>query len=75
MSDKSFLPLEADRVPDLVSRYQRCALRIWGLFPSDPLPVSDPAHFWVERLESILDRELLVAKEPESILPDSEAID
>lgn len=58
-ADKSFLPPEADRVPNLVERYQQCALRIWKLFSSDPLSVDDPAHFWIERLESILDHNLL----------------
>ena len=54
-----------DRVPDLAKRYQECARRIWHLFPFDPLPVDDPAHFWIERLESILDHDLLEGKQVE----------
>jgi hypothetical protein len=45
---------------DVLRRYQRCAMRIWDLFEHDPLPHDDPAHFFLERLESILDRGLLV---------------
>lgn len=63
MSANPFLPPNADRVPNLIERYQRCALRIWNLFPSDPLPIDDPAQFWIERLESILNHELLLPKE------------
>lgn len=48
--------------PDLVGRYQECARRIWALFEFDPLPDDDPAHFWIDRLEVILDRELLMPK-------------
>jgi hypothetical protein len=40
-----------------------CAQRIWGLFPSDPIPDDERAHFWIERLESILDHGLLVSSE------------
>jgi len=46
----------------LIARYQQCVYRIWDLFPNDPLPDGDPAHFLCERLESILDRGLLVPK-------------
>jgi len=61
----SELPIKAHRTSlGLLGRYQACAVRIWGLFPSDPLPDDDPAHFWIDRLESILDRELLAVKEP-----------
>lgn len=63
LSNKSFLPPEADHVPNLIGRYQACALRIWNLFPSDPLPIGDPAQFWIERLEAVLDRDLLTTKE------------
>jgi hypothetical protein len=48
---------------ELITRYERCALRIWELFPSDPLPPDDLAHFWIERLESMLNRGLLIARE------------
>lgn len=50
------------QVSDLVKRYQACTLRIWRLFPSDCLPADDQSHFWVERLESILDHGLLISK-------------
>ncbi len=39
---------------DLVKRYQKCAARIWAMFPSDPIPES-PAQGWCERLEALLD--------------------
>ncbi len=47
------------RMDNLIQRYQACVYKIWDLFPSDPLPEDDPAHFLIERLESILDRKLL----------------
>lgn len=50
-----------DRDDRLLSRYQRVALRIWALFPADPLPPSEPAQTWVERMDALLDRQLLVA--------------
>lgn len=59
MSESRFLPPQADRVPGLIGRYQACAQRIWELFPVDPLPIDDPAHFYLERLESILNRGFL----------------
>lgn len=59
--DNSFLPPEGEVycIANLVQRYEVCALRIWELFPTDPLSSDDPAQFWIERLESILDRGLL----------------
>ncbi len=42
----------------ILKRYQRCAVRLWELFPTDPLG-DDPAHFYLERLEALLDRGLL----------------
>ncbi len=44
----------------LVGKYQALALRIWKLFPEDPLP-NCTVHFWPERLEALLDRGLLLA--------------
>lgn len=40
----------------LLNRYQTCAAALWGMFGRDPLPNSDPAHFWIERLESLIAR-------------------
>lgn len=48
---------------DLIKRYQAVAIRIWEIFPSDPLGDS-PAHFWIERLEAIVDKGLLVPSAP-----------
>jgi len=58
-SEREFISPEMER-GDLLQRYQACAIRIWKLFPHDPLPDDDPAHFWIERLESILDRGLII---------------
>jgi hypothetical protein len=44
---------------ELVQRYQKCALRIFELFDTDPLPSKCKAHFYIERLEAILDAGLL----------------
>lgn len=44
---------------DLINRYQAVAIRIWGLFPHDPLSENNPAQFYIERLEAILDEGLL----------------
>jgi hypothetical protein len=44
--------------PAILDRYRQCALRIWKLFPSDPLD-NHPAHFYIERLEALLDLGLL----------------
>jgi hypothetical protein len=53
---------DEDGLMDLIKRYQACAYRIWELFPADPLPEEDMSHFMIERLESILNRGLLVPK-------------
>jgi hypothetical protein len=45
-------------------RYRVCAERIWRLFPLDPLPEDCPAQGWVERLEALLDRNLLQPRRP-----------
>jgi len=43
----------------LKDRYMTCAKRIWALFPNDPLPAACAAQSWIERLEALLDRNLL----------------
>lgn len=53
---------DLDKTARLIERYQKCAERIWLLFPSDPLPDDDHAQLWVDRLESILARELLIPR-------------
>jgi hypothetical protein len=50
----------------LIERYQKCSLAIWSMFTSDPLG-DDPAHFWVERLESLIKRGLIGPKEAEPV--------
>jgi hypothetical protein len=64
--DTMFAPIvrpEPDSGSALIARYQKCVYRILDLFGTrDPLPPNDPAHFLVERLESILDRGLLAPK-------------
>lgn len=46
----------------LLLRYQRCVERLLGLFPHDPLPDACPAQSYVERLEALLDLNLLAPK-------------
>jgi hypothetical protein len=53
-----------DKRDRLIERYQRCAARIWEMFPADPLPNDDPAQGYIQRLESLLDRGLLAARQP-----------
>ena len=48
----------------LIRRYQTCASRILGLFPKDPLAPEDPAHTYIERLESVLDHGWLTPTTP-----------
>jgi hypothetical protein len=48
--------------PTSLARYQDIALRIWNLFPNDPLPSDDPAHLWHERIEALLNRDLLIPR-------------
>lgn len=43
----------------LIERYQRCAEKLWELFPKDPIGNST-AQSSIERLEAIIDRGLLV---------------
>jgi hypothetical protein len=52
---------ESDARDRLVERYQKCAMAIWELFARDPLGDS-PAQAWIERLEEIVKRGLLVPK-------------
>lgn len=63
-------PKSLDRA-DVLDRYQRAFLRLWELFPSDPLG-DDPAHFYIERLEALLDKGLLVPR-TDNPTPEDEA--
>lgn len=47
----------------LVERYQQCVSKLLTLFPFDPLGEST-AHFYIERLEALIDRKLLIANLP-----------
>ncbi len=49
----------SDEKDNLIVRYQECVRRIWANFPDDPLPADDPAHFWIDRFEALLDRKLI----------------
>lgn len=60
MSDKDLLSDEYL----LIRRYSKCASRILGLFPNDPLALEDPAHTYIERLESVLDHGRLTMATP-----------
>jgi len=44
---------------EIIARYQRCVSRMLNLFDGDPLPPDDPAHFYIERFERVLDLGLL----------------
>lgn len=52
---------EEKRMPErvLVARYQACTMRLWEMFPRDPLPFDCVAQAWIERLEALLDHGLL----------------
>lgn len=53
---------ESNELQPVVDRYQKVAQRIWSLFgDQDPLG-EDPAQGWVERIEKLLDKGLLVPK-------------
>jgi hypothetical protein len=47
---------------DALERYERAAKKIWTLFPADPLPNPESAHLFIERLEAIIERGLLVPR-------------
>lgn len=55
-AEKRVKDLESDLAERgvLLKRYQACALQIWQLFDQDPLPDSDPAQSYLERLERVL---------------------
>ena len=68
---ESRLPTAESRLPTenhqdeikLVERYQQCVSKLLTLFPFDPL-VESPAHFYIERLEALVKRKLLIPNLP-----------
>lgn len=62
--DENRLPLtRLDILRLVVERYQQCVSKLLTLFPFDPLGES-PAHFYIERLEALIDRKLLIPNLP-----------
>lgn len=57
---------DADDRTTVGKRYGECALRIWKMFEKDPLPDGHKAHFYIERLEALLDLGLIGPKTKES---------
>jgi len=47
----------------LVERYQQCVSALLSMFESDPLGDS-PAHFYIERLEALIERKLIGPVQP-----------
>jgi hypothetical protein len=47
--------------PDLVTRYQRLVSKAFDELGGDILAEDDPAHFWLDRLESLLFKHLIPA--------------
>jgi hypothetical protein len=63
-ADENRLPLtRLDILRLVVERYQQCVSKLLTLFPFDPLGES-PAHFYIERLEALIDRKLLIPNLP-----------
>jgi hypothetical protein len=60
---------EYGKLQKLLLRYQRCANKIWELFPKDPLPDGHPAQGALERLEAIVELGLLQSKPPADFCP------
>lgn len=44
---------------ELFARYQRCVTRLLDMFDGDPIPKANPAHSCVERLEALIDEDLI----------------
>ena len=40
----------------IIERYMKATIRIWELFPQDPLLGKSTAHFWHERLEALAEK-------------------
>ena len=49
-----------------LSRYNKCVNKLWALFPEDPLGEDCSAHFLIERLEALIEKNLLVPAKKQS---------